>query len=423
MDVNQAQTILAKIGLLDPPADGVLGPVTVWALREFCNGAGVPFDGATISDAIAAKLAAATPLALAPGNDLVGRIVSAMITKGHWVARHPDCVNIVYVEGMNADGTPNDNLPNEFNDRRMVIRVVDGIPRIERSWEATTEPGRYWTEHPMNVKGAARIAFGQYKAWTVGDYHGSESLLQAAPIPVYRDLAQHYKREGAPDVGMFGIEQHWGYDLSKQDLGRSSAGCLVGRATAGHREFMALVKTDARYRASPGYRFLTTVLPVEALRAGQAIPSALWPTPPQPSATLSAQPGDTPRLPVQPQIGFATLQQLFAQLNTAFAGMTSAGAAPTLSPIDKALGGEAMVGLKTPLAIVAYAALWMMQTFDAVGPATGDKATATGSVLTALIAAFGGLGVTAKFDRAFQAIEAIAPLLRKVAAIAAALPK
>jgi hypothetical protein len=266
MDTNQAQTILSEIGLLDPPADGVLGPVTKWALDEACKGACVPFDGSTITDAIGQALAAEKPLPLTLGNDLAGRIVSAMIAKGHWVARHPDCLNIVYVEGMNADGTPNGNVPNEFNDRRMVIRIgAGGVPKIEGSWEGTTEPGRYWTEHPMNSRGAARIAFGQFKSWRVGDYHGNESLLQAAPITVYRDLAQDYKREGAPDVGDFGIHQHWGYDLPKNDLDRSSAGCLVGRMKVGHQEFMALVKTDARYKANPNYKFVTTILPVESL--------------------------------------------------------------------------------------------------------------------------------------------------------------
>ena len=266
MDTNQAQTILSKIGLLDPPADGVLGPVTKWALGEFCARAGVPFDGSTITDAIDQALGATQPLPLAPGNDLAGRIMATMVRKGHWIARHPDCLNIVYIEGMNADGTPNGNPPNEFNDRRMVIRIgLDGVPKIEGSWEATTEPGRYWTEHPMNSRGAARIAFGQFKSWCVGDYHGVESLLQAAPITVYRDLAQDYKREGAPDVGNFGIHQHWGYDLPKNDLGRSSAGCLVGRMRQGQEDFMALVKTDARYQANPNYTFVTTVMPVEEL--------------------------------------------------------------------------------------------------------------------------------------------------------------
>ena len=79
-----------------------------------------------------------------------------------------------------------------------------------------------------------------------------------------------------------------------------------------------------------------------------------------------------------------------------------------LSPIDKALGGQAMVGLKTPLAIAAYAGLWITQALGAVGTATGGTATTTGQVLTALIAAFGGLGLSAKADRAVKALGVLA---------------
>jgi Domain of unknown function (DUF1906) len=117
-----------------------------------------------------------------------------------------------------------------------------------------------------------------------------------------------------------------------------------------------------------------------------------------------------------------TLSQ-FATALSARSSSAVAPAAPVLSPIDKALGGQAMVGLKTPLAIGAYALMWILQGANVVGTATGDKATTTGSVLTALIAAFGGLGVTAKFDRAFQAIGAMAPAIQKLAAIGLMLPK
>jgi hypothetical protein len=116
------------------------------------------------------------------------------------------------------------------------------------------------------------------------------------------------------------------------------------------------------------------------------------------------------------QQGAAALGQLLAalgQLNATLARLRLPQAAPgtstpILSPIDKALGGETMVGLKTPLAIAAYAALWIMQSVGTIGTATGDKATTTGQVLTALIAAFGGLGLTAKLDRWVKAINAVA---------------
>lgn len=58
----------------------------------------------------------------------------------------------------------------------------------------------------------------------------------------------------------FAINQHWGYDSSPGKIGRASAGCLVGRTKAGHREFMALIKTDPRFKELQGYRFMSTVI-------------------------------------------------------------------------------------------------------------------------------------------------------------------
>lgn len=67
---------------------------------------------------------------------------------------------------------------------------------------------------------------------------------------------------------MFGVNQHWGFDLPKGDIGNASAGCLVGRTKSGHKEFMAIVKRDPRFEASRGYCFMTSVLPAEAVAPG-----------------------------------------------------------------------------------------------------------------------------------------------------------
>ncbi len=75
---------------------------------------------------------------------------------------------------------------------------------------------------------------------------------------------------------------------------------------------------------------------------------------------------------------------------------------PVLSPIDSWLGGEALAGKKTALAVLAYAVLSVLQAVDVAGTATGATATTTGQILTTLIAAFGGLGGVAKIDRVVQ---------------------
>jgi lysozyme family protein len=218
--------------------------------------------------AAALAMSAGKPAGATADKDLAGKIVAAMRAKGYRVDSDEGHLNIVYVEGMNVDGTPNDNAPNQFNDLRAVIRFVGGKPVIAGAWEGTTEPSRRWTQDPMNPKGAARIAFGQYTAWQTGVHHDHEALVQVAPVTVHRDLDKDYKRGGdVRDTGLFGINQHWGYDLPRNDLGNSSAGCLVGRSKAGHRAFMALIKTDKRYAANPGYRFTTTILPADAASA------------------------------------------------------------------------------------------------------------------------------------------------------------
>jgi hypothetical protein len=85
---------------------------------------------------------------------------------------------------------------------------------------------------------------------------------------VHRDLNQDFSRAGdKTEAGSdFAINQHWGYDNPRDDLGRSSAGCLVGRTKTAHREFMRTVKSDPRYLANNGYRFMPAVLEAAQVR-------------------------------------------------------------------------------------------------------------------------------------------------------------
>jgi hypothetical protein len=201
------------------------------------------------------------------GNTLVYKILQAMERKGYVVDGGLGQVNIVYIEGLSVDGSPNDNRPNWFNDLRCCI-VFQADGPIIHTWEATTEPGRRYTVNPINSGGAARIAFGQYRAWQVGMHRGDhEALVQTGgPVSVHRDLNKDYERTGdRVDTGYFGINQHWGYDLPVSDIGPSSAGCLVGRTKKGHKEFMSIVKSDPRYRLDNRFIFRTAVLSAKDL--------------------------------------------------------------------------------------------------------------------------------------------------------------
>jgi hypothetical protein len=62
---------------------------------------------------------------------------------------------------------------------------------------------------------------------------------------------------------LFGLNQHGGFDAPADNIGKAGAGTLIGRTMDGHREFMAQIKSDPRYLASPDYHFMTTILPAD----------------------------------------------------------------------------------------------------------------------------------------------------------------
>jgi hypothetical protein len=205
-----------------------------------------------------------------PNSNLADKIIYYMKRQGYQVFTGQGNYNIVYIEGMNLDETPNDNEPNEFNDLRLVIEVVDGKPRIVNRWEATTEPGILYTQNPQDFRGAFRIQAGQYTAWQL-DYHwGSggnpqEALIQVKPVSGYRDYYQSYKREGDVYTGFYDINQHHANDAPFDNIGLYGAGCLVGRTKAGHEEFLEILKSDNRYQKNPDFVFTTTIILANSL--------------------------------------------------------------------------------------------------------------------------------------------------------------
>jgi len=171
-----------------------------------------------------------------------------------------DWFNIVYIEGMDVNGKMNVDAPNQFND----IRCIFNKEKCLDLWTATCEPGAYYTDNPMNPNGAFRIAHGFHeKAWEIG-LHGytnpHEALVQIREIEGYRDYNKDGYRTGDLRVcGVFGVNQHWGYDLPVNDISTASAGCLVGRSTEGHLQFMQYCKNSGLQE------FSTIVLPADKI--------------------------------------------------------------------------------------------------------------------------------------------------------------
>ena len=162
-------------------------------------------------------------------------------------------LNIVYIEGANLDGTPNADRLDEWNDVRYLVGMQGGKWEILFSQTATTEPGRFYTQNPMNKKGAARIGFGYHEpAWIEGLHKGIQpALVQRGPVRISRDANRDGKRNrktepefASPPVGINHHSTNAKFD--SDSIGRHSAGCLVGKDVILHINFIQILRSDPR---------------------------------------------------------------------------------------------------------------------------------------------------------------------------------
>ncbi len=191
------------------------------------------------------------------------KLIAYMERQGYEISRNPGEVNIIHIR----NGSTARDL---FEDKRIVLQFINGVPRITGEWTETTKPGLTIVRQPINSKGAIAIAPGQYKAWQVGTHvggsgrHAHEALIQTGgSITGYRDSDRNGTFETI-DRGFFGVNIHapWGNSDRVEDR---SAGCMVTASKADHKAFMKLVKNDPRFLANPNFVFAATVIDGEKL--------------------------------------------------------------------------------------------------------------------------------------------------------------
>lgn len=112
----------------------------------------------------------------------VGNIIAAMHAKEYRVFESEKGHDLNLV-GIRTD----DDTANAFND------VVSVFYRFDGRWNffafpATTDPGTFFRENPINLKGTAIMKPGQYRgAYMVGKHKGYTALQQKGNITVFRD--------------------------------------------------------------------------------------------------------------------------------------------------------------------------------------------------------------------------------------------
>lgn len=124
-----------------------------------------------------------------------------------------------------------DERSNRFNDCMIIFWKYLGY-WSSLTFPITTDPGIYWREHPMNIRGTAVLKSGQYRGmWSIGKHQGRYlALVQTKPCIVYRDSDKDDKIDtgGVEDKGLFGINHHRANPKrSSTQVDKWSAGCQV----------------------------------------------------------------------------------------------------------------------------------------------------------------------------------------------------
>lgn len=157
-----------------------------------------------------------------------------------------------------------DDQANTFNDRLCLV-YRDEYGWVTRTWAITTDPGTYWRQHPMRIRGTAIMAPGQYRgSHQLGRHRGRyPALVQSGgPVRYFRDADRDTILDMEPDTlneGYVGLNIHRSSsrDGGSDEVGRWSAGCQVFQDPDEYEAFISICERSAD---TYGNRFTYTLI-------------------------------------------------------------------------------------------------------------------------------------------------------------------
>ena len=210
-------------------ADGKFGNMTEISVRKFQDQNELDIDG-MVGPITWEALEIDTP---PKPQYTVEQIEAAVKSKGYaWFGDSENKgydVNIVGVRNSSTEG----RVTNHYDDNMTMSYKVDGEWKFY-CWANTTDPGKYWIDHPSNSDGCAVLVPGQYRGVYKIDLHGGRytALCQRnGRVSVYRDNNEDDVYDYDADSvqsGYFGINIHRSsaYQTGTY-VDKYSAGCQV----------------------------------------------------------------------------------------------------------------------------------------------------------------------------------------------------
>lgn len=197
-------------------------------------------------------------------NFLPSDIINVFTKKNYELKTNPYEMNIFGVRNNDAKADTFDDVVG------LLYKTEKGFWQIYQ-FEATTDPGSYYREKPMNVNGTAIIIPMQHKAcYKIGVHHGYEAMQQIAPMSYVRDnnkdkvLDFLYKIAGFKTYREIGATNiHHASNTGKSTVDYNwSAGCQVIADIKDFDKFMSIIKESVNHYKNPNV-FDYTLLEIE----------------------------------------------------------------------------------------------------------------------------------------------------------------
>lgn len=190
------------------------------------------------------------------------KLLNILRLKTYKVYTRPYELNIV---GLRSPSTNS----NRFDDELHVFYKNEGGKWVHRVYRATTDPGTYWLNNPMQQQGTAILAPGQYEnAYEIGMHRGQyTALVQRKPVKIIRDYDRNAVLDffnGTEHTGLFGINIHRAsLNGTTKTVDRYSAGCQVFANIEEYNEFIKLCK---RHSSLYGNKFSYSLVDFRMIR-------------------------------------------------------------------------------------------------------------------------------------------------------------
>jgi len=194
----------------------------------------------------------------------VSEIINAMESKNYLVFSNPGGHDLNIVGIRTADDSAN-----TFNDWVALFYTFAGVWNYF-AFPATTDPGTFYRENPLSIKGTAVMKPGQYRgAYMIGRHRGYKALQQKGLITVFRDANRDETIDTTgveEDTGIHAINIHRANaHRASIEVGKWSAGCQVVQDPD---HFAFILSMCERARAAFGNSFTYTLLEEQDIESG-----------------------------------------------------------------------------------------------------------------------------------------------------------